>query len=396
MATVSHWQADVEAAPNVSADLPATCDIAIIGGGITGVSTAYWLKQRDPSLRVVVLEAETLAHGASGRNAGFLLLGTHTDYASAVDAYGAEQARRLWRFTAENARLIRDALDGKTFDLDWSGSLVAAGSEAEAERFRRSARLLAEEGIEATYLDPAAADDRMGAAGFHGALYVPEGGTLHPAKLVRYLAAESGATVVEGWRAEALEPTAAGVRVRGTGASIETGRVVVAANAYLPTLLPDLASWVRPVRAQMFATAPVARALDVPVYSHAGYFYLRQLPTGEVLLGGARHLHEPDEVGYADITTDPLQADLEGYLRSHFPAFADAEITRRWSGTMGFSTDGLPAFGAVPGVDGAWWVGGFTGHGMGYGFRMGKLVAASLLGEPDPYADLFDARRFEG
>lgn len=391
MATVSHWQADPGAQQIGTADLPATCDVAIVGGGIAGTSVAYWLGRLDPSLSVVLLEAETLAYGASGRNAGFLLLGTHTDYASAVAAYGAERARRLWQFTAENARLLRTTLDGNAFDLRWSGSLVAAGSEEEAERLRHSEALLADEGIESTYLDGIAANAQMQATGFCGALALSDGGTLHPSKLVRHLAAQSGAALGEGWRVEAADPGARGVRLSSAGQSIEAERVVFATNAYLPHLVPDAARWVRPVRAQMLATAPLPLTLDRPIYSHEGFFYIRQLPTGEVLIGGARHLHTPDEVGYADATTEALQVDLEAHLRTYFPAFAGAEVTRRWSGTMGFSTSGLPAFGGVPGMEGAWWVGGFTGHGMGYGFRMGRLVAASLLGETDPYADLFGA-----
>jgi glycine/D-amino acid oxidase-like deaminating enzyme len=176
---------------------------------------------------------------------------------------------------------------------------------------------------------------------------------------------------------------------------LEAEGVVLALNAYLPTLIPALSTVVRPVRAQMLATAPAGRRLREPVYSHEGYYYLHQLPTGEVLLGGARHLHRAAEVGYDDATTEALQADLEAYLRTHFPDFAGVPVARRWSGTMGFSTDGLPAYGPVPGLPRSLWVGGFTGHGMGYGFRMGRLVAAHLLGHPDPFADLFHARRFE-
>ena len=389
MATVSHWQADPGPGPRTSSDLPARCDVAIVGGGIAGTSTAYWLHRLDPDLHVVIVEAEALAYGASGRNAGFLLLGTHTDYASAVAHHGPERARRLWRFTAENACLIRDELDVEAFELQWSGSWTAAGTPAEAERLAISARLMNAEGIDARFLDADAANVQMGTAGFHGALFAPEGGTLHPAKLVRHLAAESHAAVVEGQRATGLEAMEGGVRVHTAGGTLEAARLVLAANAYLPGLLPEAAASVRPVRAQMLATAPVASHLTAPIYSDEGYYYLRQLPTGEVLLGGARHRHEADEVGYADATTDALQADLETYLREHFPAFAGAQVARRWSGTMGFSSSGLPAVGPVPGVEGAWWVGGFTGHGMGYGFRMGKLAAATVLGEEDEAADLF-------
>lgn len=374
---------------------PAACDVAVVGGGVMGAATAFWLRRLDPALRVVLVEAETLAHGASGRNAGFLLLGTHTDYASAVRAYGRDAARRLWRFTADNARLVWEE-GGSAFDLTLTGSVIAAGSPDEVDRLRESADLLAEDGVEAHYLSAEAANARMGSEGFAGALAVSEGGTLHPAKLVRYLAVRSGATVLEGWPVTALEPGPSGVRIAGERGVLGAGQVVLTLNAFLPRLVPEAARFVRPVRAQMLATEPVRPFLGTPVYSHEGYFYLRQLGDGRLYLGGARHLHAEKEIGYDDATTEGLQADLEAYLRTHFPAVGGPAVERRWSGAMGFSPDGLPGVGAVPDVPGATWAAGFTGHGMGFGLRFGLLLARHTLGRDDEAADLFDARRFEG
>ncbi len=221
------------------------------------------------------------------------------------------------------------------------------------------------------------------------------GGTLNPAALVRHIAERSGATLLE-------HHLVAGVQHWGKRLVLETrarrlvaDRVVFALNAYAPRLLPALGAYVRPVRAQMFATERVLpRWLSQPVYSHEGYFYVRQHPSGSVLVGGARHLHASGEVGYADTTTELLQADLEAYLRHHFPHAAGARIERRWSGVMGFSPDGLPVIGAVPGLDGAFFACGFTGHGMAYGFRAGRLLAERVWDLPAPDADLFDPARF--
>lgn len=373
---------------------PAVCDVAVVGGGIMAAATAYALRRLDPSLRVALLEAETLAFGASGRNAGFLLLGTHTDYASAVEAYGRDRARRLWRFTAENAALVRDELDGRAFDLRFTGNVLAAGDAAEAERLRRATALLAEDGVETEYVDGEAANARLGTRGFAGVQFVSEGGTLHPAKLVRHLAALSGATVLEGSSVDRIAADGAGVRLGGPSGTLTAGQVVLTLNAYLPRLVPEAARFVRPVRAQMLATAPVAPVTDRPVYSHEGFYYLRQQPDGRLLLGGARHRHVEAEVGYADLTTGALQADLLTYLRDHFPAAGAPAVERRWSGTMGFSPDSLPVVGAVPGVPGARFATGFTGHGMGFGVRFGYLLARTVLGQTDDAADLFDAVRF--
>jgi gamma-glutamylputrescine oxidase len=373
-------------------------DVAVVGGGVIGAATAWALGRMRPDLRVAIVEAERLAHGASGRNAGFVLPGTHRDPASAAVAYGAERARRLLRFTLENVALV-EALAAETpaFGYAPSGHWTAAGTPDEAERLRASVALLREEGAEARYLDADEANRRIGSAGFAGALAMDVGGALVPARLVRLLAATSGADLLEGWPVASVENGPEGVRLAGPdGEVLHAAQAVLALNAYLPRLLPELGRFVRPVRAQMLATAPVAPLLDRPVYSHEGFFYLRQGADGRLLLGGARHLHLDAEVGYDDATTEPLQASLTDYLRAHFPGAGSPEVLRRWCGTMGFSPDSLPVVGDVPGVPGAHFACGFTGHGMGYALRFGRLLAHRLLGAPDEAADLFDAARLDG
>ena len=285
-------------------------DVAIVGGGVVGTATAWSLHGR--GLRVAVLEAERLAHGASGRNAGFLLLGTSSDYASAVETYGRETAQRVWAFTERAYRLAAEV--GQRHDVGFraTGSVLAAGSDLEAERLSRSRDLLLEDGVESAFLEDAAANARIGSVGFPAALVVSTGGAIDPVRLVRALATESGAAVLEGARVTNLEAGSGRTRiVLEGGGEVRAARVLIAANAYLPQLRPELSHVVRPVRAQMLATAPAPPTLAAPVYSHHGYVYLRQRCDGRVLVGGARHLHRDLEVGYDDETTPALQADLE-------------------------------------------------------------------------------------
>lgn len=365
------------------------CDVAIVGGGVIGTATAYALSHLAPGLRVVLLEAGRLAGAASGRNAGFLMLGTHADYASAVDTYGRDVARRVWGFTAE---ALAEALMIPGGGAVRTGSVLAAGSPGEALRLQRAQALLAEDGVASEWRPPGA--DAYGTRGFGGTLVVPDGGAVDPVQLVRRLAAASGADVREGTCVERLEAAGGAVRleIEGGGA-VEAQHVLVATNARVERLVSGLAGVVRPVRAQMLATAPVGSSLPAPVYSHDGYFYVRQTPDGRVLVGGARHRHEAEEVGHDDATTPALQSDLEAYLADHIPAAAGAPVERRWAGTMGFSADGLPLLGDVPGVPGAVFAAGFTGHGMGYGLRFGRLAARRLLGLADDAESLFTAAR---
>lgn len=372
---------------------PTDLDVAIVGGGVIGCSTAFALREADPSLRIAIVEKNRLAHGASGRNAGFLLLGAPGADPGASEAEERVRALRLWAFTRENAEMVRalsaDA-GGDTFGLRWTGSVTAAGSSAEATVLKRQADVL--DGVE--WLGPDALHRRIDARGFLGGLVVASGGTLDPARLVRSLALRSGATVLERSGVTSVEALqGGGVMLRGATGVLRAEHAVLCLNAYLPSLLPELEGWVRPVRAQMLATEPLAPCLDAPIYSHDGYYYLRQRRDGRVLVGGARHLHADSEVGYEDATTPGLQNHLEAYLGVHFPTLGTPEIERRWSGTMGFSPDGLPVVGDAPEVPGALVATGFTGHGMGYALRFGRLLARRVLGQSDPDADLFDSAR---
>ncbi len=387
--SVSFWQ-------HASSANTAAYDVVVVGGGIVGCATAFWLRRRRSKLRVAIVEAQSIGHGASGRNAGFLLQGTDSDYITDVDRYGARRAKQLWRFTRENRNLIESELQGSAFDFQASGSLVVAGDAAEDKRLQASVSPLRAIGAPVVYLSPKETNRRLDAEGFYGSLYVTSGAMLDPLRLVQHIAAASEAQVFEYQPVRQITPVGDRYRVETDGRHIEAGQVVVTVGAHLPQLIPALDRYVRPVRAQMLATEPTARRLSVPVYSHAGAFYIRQAPGGEVLLGGARHRHADAETGYEDATTPAVQDDLEAYLHTHFSWASNLNVARRWSGTMGFSPDGLPVVGAIPDQPGNVWATGFTGHGMGYGFRMGQLLAALALGDSSPSGyRLFTASRFQ-
>ena len=372
------------------------CDIAIIGGGIIGCSAAYWLSRVLPDRHVAIVEQGTLASGASGRNAGFLLQGAGSDYRKDCTLFGAEKARRLLRFTRENRDLLFEEI-GLAGQLESSGSLVAAGSELEDRRLQEAVSLLRSDGTPAIYFPWEETSRRISGRGFFGSLYVPSGAMMNPVSLVSAIAKKSNADILEHHPVQLVEARSDGVHIETSARIVRAERVLVAVNAWLPTLFPTLGRYVRPVRAQMLATEPMGdRWLDVPVYSHDGYYYVRQTRTGIVLAGGARQLHEDVEVGYDIGPTAPVQADIEIYLRQHFPRCAGMQVDLRWSGTMGFSPDALPVVGPLPEIPGSLWAAGFTGHGMGYGFRFGKLLADEMAyGRHAEGADLFSVDRFD-
>ena len=366
------WFPPPAAAP---ATVPRRADVVVVGGGITGVAMARRLSREDVS--VCLLERDHLGSGATGRNAGFLLTGVAANYFAATASYGRARAVDIWRFTIENHRLLAHALDGLSCGYARRGSWVLPASDQEREQLLESATLLAEDGLPGEWHERAPGAGR----GPGGGLLVPTDGEVDPSRALAALAAGLAPGVVcEGITVEALESSGSGVRVHTTAGEVAAATVVLATNGYTHTLLPRLP--IRPVRAQMLATAPGAAALtERPVYSDHGYRYWRQLEDGRVLLGGFRNTAFEVEVGDDDLPTDALQARLDEHLARLATATA---VTHRWAGTMGFTPDELPLVGPVPGMAGTLVCGGYSGHGMGFAINAVEVLAASLSGAAIP------------
>ena len=213
---------------------------------------------------------------------------------------------------------------------------------------------------------------------------------------MRHIAAKSEADVHTLHPVERIDWRESGVRLDTPEQRFRADQVVLAVGPSLPTLVPGTRPFVRPVRAQMLATAATdTRHIPIPVYSHQGEFYVRQLENGRVLAGGGRHSHRDAEETSADATTPAVQATIERYLHTYFPWTRPLSIVQRWSGTMGFSPDGRPVVGRVPEHPEGVFATGFTGHGMGYGFRMGRLLADVVGGQRPEALDLFAASRVD-
>ena len=388
MMTRSYWHQQ-DRAPAIS------CDVAIVGAGIAGASTAFWLKKIEPALDVAVIDAAEVGTGASGRNAGFLLQGIATDYLTDIDRYGRKAAQRLWQFTMENRELLESELDPSAIDLERTGSLIVAGSDEEDERLRASVAPLRADGIPAAYVPPEKVRERTLSRGFFGGLNVPSGAMCNPLRLVQHILQMSRAQLFERHPVEEFKTAAGDVHLLTRSRTFRAAQVLIATNAATISGVERPDTLIRPVRAQMLSTRPHSpRRLPMPLYSHEGNYYVRQLDSGELLLGGARHQHADDEVGFEDRVTEPVQDALRDYLQRHFPWASGAKVQRRWSGTMGFTDDGLPLFGEVSSAPGSFYAGGFNGHGMGMAFRFGKLLAELLLNRARPaFVDLFTQDR---
>src|SRR6266542_4160439 len=339
--------------------LPEKADVLVIGGGIAGTSLLWHLARR--RIDTVLVERNHIGWGASGRNAGFLLAGVASSYTEAVRTYGREKAREVWEITNENHDRMLEAVRGQDVGHRRRGTAILPGDAKERALLIESEQLLHEDGFEARW------DGTQ--------LINPRDGECNPAALVGAIARQARPGAIrEGVEVTALQSRRHGVLVTASEAQCEAGVVILATNAYTSQLVPSVK--IQPTRAQMLATAPSSRELvALPVYSHYGFRYWRQLKGGEVLVGGWRDTSPETEKTYEDEPTAKIQEHLERAARE---LGATGEITHRWAGTMGFTESGLPFAGPLEGMPNVYICAGFTGHGMGFAFMTAKGVVGQL------------------
>jgi glycine/D-amino acid oxidase-like deaminating enzyme len=353
-------------------------EVAVVGAGVAGAFLSLHLAEA--GARVLCLEAEQAGFGASGRNAGFLLADGSETFAEVARTRGTEPAIAL----RTAGLLTRDAVARIAQDEDvglaWRGSLRLAEDDDEACDLRDTATTL---GAPVAFLEADALPPAYLGRGFRAGLVDPKDGEVHPLRLLRatWRRAESeGARLHERTPVLHAEEGRHAVRLYTPHGAVEAEQVVVATNAWIRRLLPD-GPFVRPVRAQMLAArSSPSPDWDVPVYARRGGDYWRRLPDGTLLFGGMRRTALAAEETTDTAPSAEIQGRLEEALVAMLPEGARVEVLARWAGTMGFTPDGLPAAGPVPGRARTWVLGGWTGHGMGWGPGLAGVVAEALRG----------------
>lgn len=370
-----------------------TADVLVIGAGLCGSAAAMRLAQL--GLDVIVLEARTVSESASGRNAGFLLQGTAERYARAVEQMGRDRARMIHQVSLDNHVAIAQFLSDTNTDARYQkrGSLQLAGSQREEHELLQSSAMLRSDGFEAIDIKnedlPVALRER-----FSMGVSLPQDGELDPAMLVRGIvaqAASNGVRVFEASGVTHLDCSTMGEAFAKTdNGEVRATVAIVCTNARAGDLLPWMSDRVDPVRGQMLATEPERPMFPQPIYANHGFDYWRQDHEGRVVLGGWRNLDPDNEVGHEETVSWGIQEKMEAFLRS---LGVTAAVSHRWSGIMGFSRDGLPIVGAVPGSPAAVVGAGFTGHGFGFAFAAGTALAELVTEGQHPVTTLFSPHR---
>jgi len=380
--TVSHWQR--------AEQIEREIDFLVVGAGLAGGAAAFFAKQVH-SRDVVVTEARDVGLGASGRNAGFMISGLDTYYHRAIEEYGHAVAREVWDMSRRSFSHWREFISKSPFDvpIDNSGSLLLAETPEEAKELELAARALSADKIDIEYYS----NDPLG-RGFYAGIEQPLDAGVQPFLLAKTVMAQSGAELIannELYRIEQLDDV---VRVH-TRKFVFTARyVMLCTNAYSPMIDPYFVGKVSPTRAQCLVTEPLDH-IPLPYcgYSDYGYMYYRTTFDGRFLLGGGRKQNQSEENNTSEDRLNPkVHAFLDRYLARYFPDVT-APVAHRWSGIMGFSCDGLPLVGTLPGKPRVGFAVGFTGHGLALAAAAAERAVDKLLNGVS--AGAVDVARFE-
>lgn len=388
--SVSFWN-------DFSASTRLEVDVAIIGGGIAGLSCAYWLSKEDPSLKIAILEKHQLGSGATGRNAGFITCGSVEHFNRMVSKHGTAGALEIWRFSETNMRLLKEEIirdEDETCGFRQQGTFSLASSATEFSELQASAALMEKHGVKIEILQDEQIRSRLGARGFAGGIKYCEDGSVNPIRLLQLIRTRlpCGVLILENQEVHRIGSASDKKIVFTDKSKVEATIVVMASNGYSPLLHPFFVDKIFPTRGQILCTEAVAPFMEGPCYANFVLDYFRQLPTGEVIIGGFRQLQKDAGKGYSDDVSEVIQNALSEFLREHLPRLNSARVTHRWTGIMGFSADGQPLVGSLPNDPSVFFCGGFTGHGMGLAFHAGKVLADCVYGRTIP--DFISARRF--
>ncbi len=376
-----------------------TADVVIVGGGVTGTAAAWWMRKMGAS--VVLLEEELVASGASGRNGGFLLTGMVEHYARAVALIGPEKARRLWQFTVDNIGLLKDFILDANIDcqLEQHGSLHAAVTDVETRELSDSVRLLRAAGFAIEEWDEPLTSATTRSDLFKSGLFTKADAGVHPAHMVSGLAEQAsaaGARIFENSPVTNITPHGFDSVTVTTGKGAVSGYLVLlGTNAYSQLIDDFFQDKILPVRGHVLVTSPVDTQLWEPViYANFGYEYFRRLPDNRVLMGGLREsVPDGDTQHFNELPDERVTSGLVNYLEKNFRQIGKFEVDYQWAGLMGFSRDGIPMLGSIPGKSNVFVAGGYTGHGMGFGFSMGRMAARVMLNGESTDMDIFSLRR---
>ena len=334
-----------------------TVDVAIIGGGYTGLATAYFLKRAEPALRVAVLEGEVVGYGASGRNGGFAMTLFGLEPAVTAALFGKQRTAEAHRYCERAVDLVRDLIREHAMqsDFEYTGFLRLATTRGFVKRIQHDLEILTSQGVTGIeWIDQARAQAEINSPIVLGAWREPRCGILNPAKHVRELkrvAQAAGALVYE--QSPVIEIQRAGrFTLRTPQGTVSAEKIVFATNAY-SHLIPDLKRRQVPAFTHMVITEPLTREqLDTIGWNNRSgledarnlVHYLRLTIDNRIAMGGSDVTISYGRGMDRDLNEKTFQ-QLEQDTITLFPGLRGIKFVYRWGGPVSVPVDMAPAIG---------------------------------------------------
>lgn len=371
--------------PSPALDGDRTVDVAIIGGGFTGLTTAYELRRAQPGLSVAVLEAREIGYGSSGRNGSFAMTVVGLGFASTALIKGKDFLVRAHRYMVRAVDALDELILREGLDCDRirPGFLRVATTPAYMKRLRGEVDLMNSLGFEDIHwLERDQVRERVDSPLHLGALWEPRLVLIHPLKLVRAerdLALRHGASVFENTPVTRVAP-GRHIRLETPTGTVRAEKVVFATNAY-SHLFPQLRRNQVPAFTHMMATEPLTAEQLAPI-GWAGregiedsrnlIHHYRLTPDNRITMGGGPVGFTWGNSLYGDDSPEAW-AEVESHFRLTFPTLRDVRFTHRWGGPFSVTTDLNPSIG---------WLGDrravFSLGCIGHGVSMTHLNAQTL------------------
>jgi glycine/D-amino acid oxidase-like deaminating enzyme len=371
---------------------PASYDVAIVGAGLTGLWSAYYLNRADPSLRVAVLEQEVAGYGASGRNGGWCSALFPTSWDRLVAESSPDGALRQHRAMQETVREVGRVVDREGIDADFQqgGRLTLARTPVQLERIAAEVQTARDRGFtpdDERMLGPDEASAVLAAESVLGASFTPHCAAVHPARLVRGLARvveASGVPVFEQTRVHRIAPG----RVETDAGAVRAEVVLRATEGYTARLAGQRRA-VAPVYSLMVATEPLDDATweaiglsGRPTFSDGRHLiiYGQRTADGRLAFGGrGAPYHFGSRIRPSYDVEPRVFDDLRSVLRGMLPQLRDVQFTHQWGGCLGITRDWAASVGLDPGT-GIGWAGGYVGDGVSTTNLAGRTLADLVTG----------------
>ncbi len=384
-----YWASVDPRSPKPALTGDESVDLAVVGGGLTGLSAA--LEAASAGLSVALLEAEYIGFGASGRNGGLLCPG----FAVSPEDFGVDEdgQRGLWRMACDAIDLLHHRRNSLGIACDWQpGYFMSAGKNSHMRELADYHEELEALGYGGTLMVVREqVQDYVGSPVYKGGLFDPTGGHLHPLKYTLGLAREAerlGVRIFEGSPVRAIERGGQGHRLRCDGGQVSARHTIVANNAYATGLLPRQEQHILPVATLIVATEPLAddlahtltpgRACVDESYNILNYYHLTA--DNRMLFGGRSNYNGRIPVDIA--------ASVRPRMEHVYPQLRGVRIDHAWGGHVAITLERTPHVGRT--ADGVLFAQGFSGQGLALTGQVGKVLTQAVLGEQAGF-DLFAA-----